>query len=166
MNWDAITAIAEIAGVVGIVVSIFYLGNQVRHSNQVAEEASFKSTFGLGMSVYLEMIEGENVDVIMIGLLSYDELRGREKMIFDNVLTCWFGVAESALLSQDLDIVGDETADTLMFAFRTRFFPYAGIHSWWSESKGIYPPEFQQRIEQEMTKADMSDDFYGIKAKA
>ena len=27
-------------------------------------------------------------------------------MIFDNVMTCWFGVAESALLSQDLDIVG------------------------------------------------------------
>jgi hypothetical protein len=44
----------------------------------------------------------------MNGLLGYDELRGREKMIFDNVMTCWFGVAESALLSQDLDIVGDE----------------------------------------------------------
>ena len=76
MNWDAIGAIAEVAGVIGIIVSIGYLGMQVRHSNQVAEDASFKSTFGLGITVYLEMIESENVDVIMNGLLSYDELRG------------------------------------------------------------------------------------------
>ena len=163
MNWDAIAAIAEVAGVVGIIVSIVYLGMQVRHSNQVAEDASFKSTFGLGSTVYLKMIESENVDVIMNGLLSYDDLKGREKMIFDNVMTCWFGVAESALLSQDLEIVGDETAETLGYAFRTRFFPYTGIHSWWSDSKGVYPPEVQHWIEQEMTKADMSADFYGIK---
>ena len=84
-------------------------------------------------------------------------------MIFDNVMTCWFAVAESAFLSEDLDIAGDVTADTLMFGFRTRFFPYTGIHSWWSEAKGLYPPEVRQRIEQEMTKANMSDDFYGIK---
>ena len=165
MNWDAIAAIAEVIGVVGIVVSIIYLGIQVRHSNQVAEDASFKTTFGLGMSVYLEMIEGENVDVVMSGLLNYDELRGREKMIFDNVMTCWFGVAESALLAQDLDIAGDQTADTLMFAFRTRFFPYTGIHSWWSEAKGLYPPEVQQWIKREVDKSDMSDDFYGIKTR-
>ena len=164
MNWDLVAAIAEIIGIVGVIISIVYLGMQVRHSNQVAEDVSFKSALGLGISAYHEMIEGDHGQVIIKGLLHYGELRGHEKLIFDNVMTCWFGVAESALVSEGLDIIGDETAVTLGYAFRTRYLPYAGIHSWWSEAKGMYPPNVQQWIEQQMNRMDMNADFYGVKS--
>ena len=164
MNWDAIAAIAEVIGVVGIIVSIVYLGIQVRQSNQVAEDASFKNTLALGISSFHEMIEGKNGDVIMNGLLNYDELRGRDKLIFDNVMNLWFTVIESALVSLDLDLIDEETTANLSYILRTRFFPYSGIHSWWSESKEMFPPEARRWFEQEMSKADMDADFYGIKS--
>ena len=34
MNWDAITAIAELAGVVAVVVSLIYVGFQVRQNTR------------------------------------------------------------------------------------------------------------------------------------
>ena len=58
MNWEAVTAIAESIGVIGVIVSLVYLAIQVRHSNQVAEDAAFKSTLELSISSHHEMIEG------------------------------------------------------------------------------------------------------------
>ena len=37
MNWDAIAAVAEVIGIVGVIVSIGYLGIQVRNGNRLAE---------------------------------------------------------------------------------------------------------------------------------
>lgn len=34
MNWDAIGAIAELAGVVGVLFSIIYLAMQVKHNTE------------------------------------------------------------------------------------------------------------------------------------
>lgn len=59
MNWEAITAMAETAGVIGVILSIVYLSIQVRHSNQVSADAAFKNTLALSISSHHEMIEGK-----------------------------------------------------------------------------------------------------------
>lgn len=58
----------------------------------------------------------------------------------------------------------EESAENRGFTLRTRFSPYSGIHAWWSESKEFFRPEARQWFEQEMAKADMESDFYGIKS--
>ena len=163
MNWDAIAAIAEALGVIGVIVSIVYLSIQVRHSNQVSEDAAFKNTLALGISSHHEMIEGANGDVVIKGLLNYEALSGREKLVFDSVVTSWFTVVASALFSRDVGFIDEKHTETLGSTLRARFFPYRGIHSWWRESKDIFTPEAQRWFEAEMSKADMDSDFYGIK---
>ena len=163
MNWEAITALAETAGVIGVVISIVYLGIQVRQSNQASWDAAFKNTLALSISSHHEMIEGENGDAIINGLLNYEELQGREKLIFDSVIASWFTVVASALFSKGLGFFDDEHTKTLGNILHSRFFPYSGIHSWWQESKGIFSADAQNWFEQEMAKADMSRDFFRIK---
>ncbi len=163
MNWEAIVAIAEALGVVGVIVSIVYLSIQVRHRNQVAEANSFRNTLTLSISSHHEMIEGENGDVVIEGLLNYEDLSGREKMVFDSVITSWFAVVASAHFSKGLGFFDEKHLETLSYILRSRFFAYTGIHSWWQESKGVFSPEAQRWFEQEMSKADMAADFYGIK---
>lgn len=163
MNWDAIIAIAEALGVVGVIVSIVYLSIQVRHRNQVAEANAFRNTLALSISSHHEMIEGKHGDAVIKGLLNYEDLRGRDKLVFDSVITSWFTVVASALFSKGLGFFDEEHLETLSYILRSRFFPYSGIHSWWQESKGVFSPEAQSWFEQEMSKADMATDFYGIK---
>ena len=163
MNWDAVGAIAEVVGVIGIVVSIIYLGIQVRHSNVTAEDNAFKGTLALGFSSYFEMTQGDNADVIMKGLLHYDGLTGRKKLIFDNLMTTWFSTVEASIAARDREFLGDQTIKELGFMLRTRLFPYSGISSWWSESKDIFSQEIQDWFEREMSRTDMDADFYGIK---
>lgn len=35
------------------------------------------------------MIEGEHGGMTMKGLLNYDEVRGRSRLVFDNVMNAW-----------------------------------------------------------------------------
>ena len=163
MNWEAMAAIAETAGVIGVVISIVYLSTQVRRSNQASWDATFKSTLALSISSHHEMIEGDNGDVVIRGLLNYEDLQGREKLIFDSVIASWFTVVASALFSRGLGFFDDEHTKTLSNILHSRFFPYSGIHSWWRESKDMFSTETQNWFESEMAKADMSKDFFKIK---
>ena len=164
MNWEAIGAIGETLGAAGVIATLVYLAVQIRDSNRVAEDASFEKKLALGIASFHEMIKGEHGDVIMNGLLNYDELKGREKLIFDNVINSWFTVIALALFSRDRKLMDEESTENLSFSLRTRFFPYRGIHSWWSESKGLFRSEARRWFEQEMAKTDMESDFYGIKS--
>ena len=163
MNWDAVSAIAEVVGVIGIVVSIGYLAMQIRQSNRVAEDGAFKNTLGLGLAATSQFIDGEHKDIFVKGLVSFDELSGREKLVFDWVLSDWFTVVESALFSNSMDLVSDENTENLAFILRTRFLPYEGVLSWWAGAKGIFPSTMHEWVEQEIGKTDMQSDYYGIK---
>ena len=163
MNWDAISAAAEVLGAAGVIITLVYLAVQIRDSNRVAENASFENKLALSMSSFHEMIEGEHGDVIMNGLLNYEGLAGRDKLVFDNVMNSWFTVVALALFSRDRDLMDDQSTENLGYILQTRFFPYGGIHSWWSESREAFRPEARRWFEREMSNADMESDFYGIK---
>ena len=41
LNWDAIGAIAELAGAVGVIASLFYLGSQIRQNTRSVRASSY-----------------------------------------------------------------------------------------------------------------------------
>ncbi len=41
MNWDAIGAIGEIGGAIAVVLTLFYLSRQIRHSSNVSKVSSY-----------------------------------------------------------------------------------------------------------------------------
>ena len=43
MNWDAIGAIAELLGAVGVIASLVYLATQIRHSREQTERNTRES---------------------------------------------------------------------------------------------------------------------------
>ena len=166
MNWDAIAAVAEVIGVVGVIVSIGYLGIQVRNGNRLAEGAAFEGVFSNTLSHIRGMVDGEHRDAVIKGLVNYDELVGSEKMTFDMLFLGLFTVIESALFSNDMQFLRDGTPDNFGYHLRTRLLPYSGTLSWWSDSKDVFPPEIQSWVESEISKADMNADFFGIKKDA
>ena len=51
MNWEAVSAIAELIGVIGIIVSLVYLSMQIRDSNRVASAQARQSMSEFVMSI-------------------------------------------------------------------------------------------------------------------
>ena len=49
MNWDAIGAIAERLGAIGVVVSLLYLATQIRQNTKSVRAAAFFGVTGLSL---------------------------------------------------------------------------------------------------------------------
>ena len=45
MNWDAVGAIAEVLGAIGVIVSLLYLANQIRQSTQTEKARAHQDIF-------------------------------------------------------------------------------------------------------------------------
>lgn len=45
MSWDAIGAIAELLGAIGVIISLGYLAHQIRHNTRSVRAASYQSWF-------------------------------------------------------------------------------------------------------------------------
>ena len=46
MNWDAITAVAEVLGVIGVIVSLVFVGYQIRKNTIASEAATYQASVG------------------------------------------------------------------------------------------------------------------------
>jgi hypothetical protein len=76
MNWDALGAIAELAGAVAVVASLLYLGRQFRHSSTYALE-----------SIYYQAVASftsspEVASVVSRGMSDLDSLTDEEQYHF------------------------------------------------------------------------------------
>jgi len=163
MNWDAIGAIAEVFGVIGLIISIGYLGLQVHQGNRVAQDSAFQGVFSITLDHVRGMVEGDNRDIVIKGLIDYDNLKGSEKIAFDHLMIGLITVIESALISNDMGLLDDEQPDGFAYYIRTRLMPYSGMKDWWVDTKDLFSPAVQSWVAIQMSKTDMESDFLGIK---
>jgi len=96
INWDAIGAIAELAGAVGVIASLVYLATQLGHNARASSVASKLATTGM-LTEFVDMLitKPELNDLFMRGLTSTEGLSPEEYHRFSNMVmkTFWFGSA-------------------------------------------------------------------------
>ena len=86
MTWDALAAVVEEIGVIGLIVSIGYHGLQAHQSNRVAQDSAFQGVFAITLDHVRGMVDGKNRDVIIKGLINYHSLKGSEILTFDHLM--------------------------------------------------------------------------------
>jgi hypothetical protein len=131
MNWDAIGAIAELAGAVGVVASLVYLGTQIRHSTKASNVEAKLTTTGMHASVVDMLISDPALDeLFMRGVVSMDELTREEIQRFSNLClkTFWFFSAAHYQLRTGMldDDNWFETKAILEYELSG-----AGVRTWW-----------------------------------
>ncbi len=163
MNWNALGAVGEVVGALAVVLTLGYLAVQIRHSTKSAEDAAFRDVFSAVTVQFSSMLEGPNSDVILKGLVDFNGLTGREKYIFDGLMTSLITLVESSFISNEAQFVSDETMENWSFYLRTRYLSYPGWRDWWQETKQIYIPEAQSWFDRQLQRSDANSDFWGIK---
>ena len=82
MNWDAIGAIAETLGAIGVIASLVYLAGQIRHSReqmsqntQALRSSSFQLFREEISQAYSSAVENPGlIKIVRTGMDAYDEL--------------------------------------------------------------------------------------------
>ena len=84
MNWDAIGAVGEILGALGVLASLVYLATQIRHNTQSLQAASLQSVLDGPRDRYFlpHATNAETSDIFVRGLNALDNLDEAEKRRF------------------------------------------------------------------------------------
>lgn len=139
MNWDAVSAVAESVGVVAVVISLIYVGLQVRqNTQQLRHDNLLGSIRGTLDTNWLYHRDPETFEVFRRGVQSFDALSPQDKAKFHAVivdLSFYFEVVRNMVTSGLID----PEALTINKKFLVATLVTPGGREWWAFAKTAPP---------------------------
>ena len=145
MNWDAVGAIAELAGAIGVIASLIYLARQIRQSN-----ATDKLTATLSLQAsYNEVaaLFAEDGDLIATGLADLSKLDKGDQYKLSVKLNLLFGHIEFVNAHYQKGLIDRDLAKRTyeqLYWYRDR----EGVKQWWEQlGRDQFSSEFVAFVE-------------------
>ena len=157
MNWDAIGAVGEVAGAVGVIITLGYLALQIRHSNKLATWETHRAS----VASHAEALSGvlNNPDVAKVyrtGLMSPDELDEIEKIRFSQLLTQLVLNFKDTLDAYDKGLYDFPTYQAWQAAICTHLKTPGG-QLWWQDFESSYIQRVRDEINRGMLEVPRID---------
>jgi hypothetical protein len=150
VNWDALGAIAELLGAVGVVVTLSYLALQIRRSNTLALAESLRFANSVAWPPVTSIAQDAGLaKVFRQGLGDRSSLNPDELVRFDMILGSLIGALSSSIIDQmtlgfyEGDSISDQRSNV------RRFLSTPGGAAWWSIYGRGFPPRFQRFVADE-----------------
>ena len=147
INWEAVGALAELAGAMAVVATLFYLASQIKQSNVLARRSEHNATMNHASQLRMEYATNpELVSLNLKGAKDYSQLNEVERVRFDNLQaqTGWHFV--QIWDRNNLGFMDEEMWTALKFQYST-FLSGPGARKWWERNKLQFPTEFIAEIE-------------------
>lgn len=153
MNWAAISAIGQVLGSLGVIVSLLYLATQVRQNNRASTvSAKLVSTQLLSEFINDFIKDPALMDLWLRGRHSYDELSAPERLRFANMClkAFWFySTAEFQLRMGTLQ--EDDWAE--FYAVIRYWLDGEGVRTWWMRvGRSRFGANFVRFVDGELSK--------------
>jgi hypothetical protein len=168
VDWNAVSAIAEIVGAVAVIASLIYIAVQIRQNSTLLKQntdfarASIVHETNVSQTKIFELIvQDKEVAEIFRRGINGDILDGTELLRFEallNIYCSWLEDVESQYQS-GLYFEEDDDTDLLeyMAPYFRRIFRSKAAKNWWErEGNYQYTPSFDTRIRKIMS-ADWTD---------
>ena len=148
MNWEAISAIGQIVGAIGVVVSLIYVATEVRNSARATQLASRRSISEIFTLLSRQLAEHPDLrELYYRGLHDFESLEGTDLVGFAQVMLQLFRAYEEAYyghLEGHLDArvwYGWEAAMNDLNG-------YPGVQGWWRLRSHWFHEDFAKHINQ------------------
>ena len=144
INWDAVSASAEVVGAIAVVLSIAYLARQVRHGVNTIENSAFSET----ANSWREMlrVSGQYAELFLRGAHDFDALTAVERWQFTGVMNTQFSSFENFFLKHKKGWIDSDQAERWEQVL-IWYLAWPGIESWWPEFSQIYTNDFRQHVD-------------------
>jgi len=155
MNWDAISAIGEIAGAVAVVATLVYLSRQIRQNssalnraNDYAQANSVHNTNTLFVEVFSPLAKDAELASIYEKALKHEKLDDVESVRFSQFVNTYLAWLEDLYNQQNTQLGFDSvlgSADLLSLSspYIKRLLETPAAETWWrAEARFLYSPDF------------------------
>lgn len=144
MNWEAISAIAETLGTVGVIASLIYVAIQIRQNTRDTRIAAFKSANRGAQEQQRALIaDSDLLQAFVAGHVNYGDLGTKERIQFHGCMLNW--LLEYQLFKQSFD-EGTQSrgsfADKSLGEFEKliiSFLRTPGGQEWWAGETYLNP---------------------------
>ena len=105
MNWDAIGAIAEAVGALGVIITLVYLTFQLRQNTKAIEHATFRGVLDDANQWQYRVIDSPEIAALYIAGMRGDDLSSSDRLRFGLMMNTLFGHWGHAFEAGNFDIV-------------------------------------------------------------
>jgi hypothetical protein len=150
MNWEMISAVGQVLGAIGVIISIIYLAAQIRNQNKESRRGAMNVLTTHWSDLNRSLVDNSDFAALWLrALQSFDQLDGASKLRFGAHLGRYLRFADLGVLDGTLDKRlwrgYDRTlADTVA---------YPGFQTWWATRKHWHTDEFCALIDRHIQTA-------------
>jgi hypothetical protein len=133
MNWEMISAIGQMLGAIGVIISIIYLAAQIRNQNKESQRAAMNVLTTHWSDLNRTLVENPEMAVLWLrALRSFDDLDAKSKLRFGAHLGSSCGLPTASILTSWMerstsDCGGDMSAQ-LPTPLRIPASKHGGLH--------------------------------------
>jgi hypothetical protein len=143
MNWEAISAIAELFGAVGVIITVIYLAIQIRQNTSSVQAATEQTLMSQEIEVFA--LTAAHAEVYQRGLIDLASLSKAERVVFDHVMYAQM----SQFYSGWVQYKGKFIEGSVWKAYENSAMltmSDSGFRQAWEEVSQIYPEDFQDVV--------------------
>ncbi len=145
MNWDAIGAVGEVAGALGVMITLAYLATQIRQSQISQRRQGFRD----GLTELLRSTDriGDYAPLYNRGCADFQGLDEDERLQFHTVIARKYAAIE---LFHDFHKSGDTKIEAIerLNGWVLDDFRGAGVRQWWDAvGRDTYSRDFSREID-------------------
>ncbi|MGI9626565.1 MAG: hypothetical protein ACR2QM_07005 [Longimicrobiales bacterium] len=157
MNWDAIGAVGDAVGGIGVLVTLLYLAAQTRHNTRAVRAATYSQVSDGFSSLSLALFQDPiAADLVRRARDEPESLSDDEENRYGVYLLSYMRRAENMFFQSE---EGTLDADTWL-GIRDSIFLLVGTEParrWWSSRGRLFNPSFRQFVESGLSVSDTAD---------
>jgi hypothetical protein len=152
MNWEAIGAIAELLGAIGVIASLVYLARQIRDGQRALRAGSYQQfRQDISQSYNQGMKDPQTARAIRAGMANFAELDEEDAFRFDFWIHGVMHTYDNAHYQHRMGMLDDERWEMHRSDFVGLFTNDPGVAQWWRQTGGRrskFSPAFVALVEE------------------
>ncbi|MGB5326252.1 MAG: hypothetical protein WBN40_12620 [Pseudomonadales bacterium] len=156
MNWEAIGAVGEVLGAVGVILTLFYLAVQIRQNTAMMTAQTVQASVDATQRVLLFRAEHANVRAILRKSRSDEKLSRDEFELLAAYLQATF-MNFQARLQHNTRGVFDASVNESYENILVDYLEGAYVQRWWDYSKVLYGDKFRAHCDRIIERIKESD---------
>ena len=147
MNWEAIGAIGEIAGALGVIFSLIYLATQIRNQNRESRLSAINSMTSQWNAFMSDMAtHGDLADIWARGLSDFSCLAPGESVQLSTHFNRIFRIYESMYRQHQAGSLDEGLWGGITHSLED-FTKSPGVRTWWKMRKHWYASDFARYVQ-------------------
>jgi len=149
MPWEAVASIAKVVSAIGVIISLIYVGLQLRQNNKNLRSATQHAiSVSIGQT-YRNLQSPDVAKLFLIGIKNFNDLEGEDRLRFSGLMGEFYRNYEDIFV-QWINKALDENAWNGQRSAMLDILSQPGSRQWWETRRHWYNTDFVKYLESEL----------------